>query len=142
MEQFRQYLESVGMLTPLITATFEVIKLASNLCGGAVTYLFVEDSIDSQKQKNFPSLYCYTANGLVANVQGFPANPIFVVSSVNKRYQVLRVVATNYEFEKANEQSTLEVYFAADGMSGTMRATSANCERLLTVLRVYVWPRV
>jgi hypothetical protein len=139
-EEFIEYLRRIGMSEPLIERVGQFFTWCSDLAPEEIEEIFVDDYLQTDGTRLYGGIWFFTRRytmetGIFVDDQSFDFVPL----------RVLRwdVSFSNYDFGEANDQSRMSLRIdVAQGITGSMRATRENCEKLTAILRERVIPSV
>lgn len=137
VEKFSEYCAKIDAPEATRERSQELLKLAQGLMGGAIEEVVIEDSVTDEGVKQFTNLGCFW-KGRYLDLPIPSPNWSCTLLSIRDVIGV-SPMAKNYNFVEATKDSVLTVDIACLGSTSiTLRATGANCDYVMDVVRRYV----
>lgn len=140
-DTFLQYFESHSLTRTLIDRIDNIYNIYIRLGCDEITNIFISDFIKEDGTRDYESLWFFSKNYLMEAKEFTTKYDIDMVIFPSKiRY--LKFEFSDYDFNKANDNSRLLIYFSFEPeMSCTLKASKGNCDYLLhNIFEVLVKP--
>ena len=131
-KKFRTYLASMNMTSTLIARVTEVFKFCQQICPEIIQDILVTEYVTGDKKREYESLICFSENFAV-EARNFVADDVAELIPLNHPLPMSELYKTNYDFEKATEESRLQIMSYPASHSGatltiSIKASGQNCD--------------
>ena len=141
-DEFKKYLTSIGIGKPVaerVEAAYQFYKNILEMVDDEVKDIFITDYIKKDNSREYENLWFFSEKyvmeaKLFINMDDFDFMP-------SRGLKYLRIDKQNYDFKQATDQSRMSVeYGGQDMLSGELRASKENCDRLRYITIKYLMP--
>lgn len=144
-EEFITYLNSIDMSSALIDRATEVFRFCAQVCPEEITDIFVSEYVSEEGQREYENLWILSPT-YVGEAHNFLDKEEFDVVAMRSSVSRLEVQKEEYDFTAATRKSRLHIEFwlgvAGFPISGNMRASGTNCDRLKAIMVKYIVPNL
>lgn len=138
-EEFRTYLQEIGMGTPFQESVSQLISLYSQLTEESVDKIFVSEYVDQDGTRHYENLILLTKN-LVFETEHFLTEPKMWAARYHNNVSNLEMTFTDYDFRSATSTSRLSCTFRWDpgDFMLPLKASGGNCDQLKELAKTLV----
>ena len=131
-KKFRTYLASMKMTGTLIARVTEVFKFCQQICPETIQDILVTEYVTGDKKREYETLICFSENFAV-EAASFVSDEVVELLSLDPPMPMSELQKSNYNFEKASEESRLRITSYLASHSGTtliisIKASGGNCD--------------
>lgn len=139
-DAMNEYLESLGATSPVVSGVELALNWYAKL-GAEWRDAFVCETVDDAGVRTWGSLWLFNKT-YVMEIRDFVTQQDYDIA-VNDAIIHLRCQTKDFDWSEASLDSRAYVHFSiATGISGELRASGKNCERLAAVVKNYLMPSI
>jgi hypothetical protein len=140
--EFNKYLESLGVQEPLLKRIWTIHEFYEKICPEGIKDIFVNEYIKGDETREYESLWFFSETYLMEAKQ-FITKDDFDITPFKNIINYVKFIKQNYDFEKAEEKSRLNLIIKMDtNVNGTLKASKGNCDYLKKIIEKYIVPNL
>ena len=136
-DKLAQYLPAVDIEGPIGEKVKSIFNIMKNFCPDPIEDIFISDML-TPEGRTYSSVFLFSPNYALEAKQ-FLQQDCFDITPIKKCVYYYEIRASNYDFERATDQSVLSVTakFDAD-IRLYMQASKLNCNFLKSIILTYL----
>jgi len=143
-DEFRNYLETVGINTPTTLETIEqILHDASKICQDEIEAMLVDEYTQQDGKRIYNDLhlfskkYSFTANQFLSKQE-------YYLLPLRGNITHLVIQKKDYDFEEPTEASRISVtfQFKHSEIQGVLTASKENCAHLWSIIKTHLQPNM
>ena len=145
---FEEYFKAIGIKEP-IQKRIEYIyaKIQKIFPETKFDDVSINEYVDSNNERQFESIRFYSKDGMIVKAHNFLVEEYFAVSHYSKQLDAIVLKTKNYDLEKANADSRINVTgtWGAGASVGNfidLKGTAENCDYLFAIYKKYFLNRL
>ena len=141
--EFVEYLKMIGITADEYLKRIEtIIEIHSNICQEEIIDIFVDEYINEDGTRNYDDI-SFFSNEYDFGANQFLIEDNFIFNKRMKNVAIVKIKQKNYNFEKATENSRLNIEVRYEGkMHGIFKASKENCDHLKHIYFKYIAPNI
>jgi hypothetical protein len=141
-EEFKKYLESIGITETLYKRVETIYEFYRNICPDEITDIFVTEYIKEDRTREYENLWFFSKK-YAMEAKLFIEEDNFDITPIQNRIHHWRIQKQDYDFKKATEKSRIHLTFSIDlGVYAEFKASKENCDHLKDIIFKYVIPNL
>jgi len=135
--EFVNYLNEIGITTEvLINKIKDLYETSCKISPEDFDDIFVGDFVNKNNMREYLGISFFSENYLLS-IPNFPAEESFVIISLNKKINRVRITNKDFNLDIASETSRMNVYAQISMNIWERKATGKNCEYLNKIVGKY-----
>jgi hypothetical protein len=136
-KEFSDYLKAVGLTDQFYERAGEILDLYEQIYPSQLIDIFVSEYADQEGTRHYENLWMFTPNA-ACEAKQFLTEDNLDALAYRKMITYWTVQKVDYDFKNASPTSRMSVHFIVTGVTGTLKASSNNCDALRNILLKHI----